>query len=556
MPTIIANSFGELFQIKYVAVYLSICLLNSVLLFFSTNKFLLAFQQCGYKEGAYLKWIRGKHNTYVSRLMLLCLMAFLFFCVLSTTFASVVGEVAASYIGFVSYILFSIIYINTEHHVNEKIKLKKTRRLVRLCVTYALFLFIMSFGVVVLVNLIAFYSKSSVLSLIMYSVMCLTPLIAPFVLVLAALVNKPFETANNRRYIARTKQLLEKSGVIKIGITGSYGKTSVKNILTTILSRKYRVLATPESYNTPLGVSLAVRNLDTTHDIFIAEMGARHKGDISDLAGLVKPQYAVLTGVNNQHLETFGTEEAIKNTKFELFENLSENGYGFFSADNDGSKELYGKFDGEKYLAGINGEYVRAENIRTDENGMSFVLKINGENGVDCNTVLLGKHNISNICLAAAVAYKIGLTPAEIADGINMLKAVNHRLELMINNRGIKIIDDSYNGNRDGVKAALDVLSNFNGRKIVVTPGLVELGKDENVANYEMGKQLAVSADIVMVIGRHNAEMLIQGLYDGGKTNDDILFAKNLEKGNEKLNEILKEGDVVLFENDLPDTYN
>ena len=139
------------------------------------------------------------------------------------------------------------------------------------------------------------------------------------------------ERANNRRYIRDCKRVLDQSDIVKIGITGSFGKTSVKNILTGILSQKYRVLSTPGSYNTPLGISLTVKKLDATHDIFIAEMGARHVGDISDLAAIVKPQYAVLTGVNTQHLESFGSEEKILETKFELFEGLSPDGVGFFS---------------------------------------------------------------------------------------------------------------------------------------------------------------------------------------------------------------------------------
>ena len=284
-------------------------------------------------------------------------------------------------------------------------------------------------------------------------------------------------------------------------------------------------------------------------------MGARHVGDISDLASLVKPQYAVLTGVNNQHLETFKTEENIKQTKFELFENLPETAYGFFSSDNEISKELYGNAKCNKFLAGISGGLVHAKQIAVGEGGTSFLLEIEGERAVRCNTTLLGKHNISNICLAAAVAYKIGLSPKEIAEGINRLKAVEHRLEMVTNNKDIKIIDDSYNSNQDGVRAALEVLSSFEGRKIVLTPGLVELGKEENIANYEMGKEIAAVADKLIVIGRHNAEMLIKGWYEGGRGNEDILFAKSLEKGNAMLNEIMRAGDVVLFENDLPDTY-
>ena len=187
---------------------------------------------------------------------------------------------------------------------------------------------------------------------------------------------------------------------------------------------------------------------------------------------------------------------------------------------------------------------------------MSFMLNIRGERPVKCSTVLLGKHSVSNICLAAAVAYKLGLSPDEIAAGVNRIPALKHRLELLPNNKNIVIIDDSYNSNEDGTRAAMEVLSTFEGRKIVLTPGLVELGKMENLINLEFGKRLAKYADLVIVIGKHNAEMLISGLTDGGFPKENILFAKSLNKGNALLNEILKDGDVVLFENDLPDNYN
>jgi UDP-N-acetylmuramoyl-tripeptide--D-alanyl-D-alanine ligase len=287
-------------------------------------------------------------------------------------------------------------------------------------------------------------------------------------------------------------------------------------------------------------------------------MGARSKGDIKELASLVKPKYGVITGVNNQHLETFGSLENTVQTKYELFENLANDGVGFFSSDNEKSVELYGRFDKEKYLAGASGEdnLVWATDVKTDVRGMSFTLNVKGEEPVSCTTVLLGKHSVKNICLASAVAYKIGLTPTEIAEGINRIQSVGHRLELMPNNKNIVIIDDSYNSNVDGVNAAMEVLDTFDGRKIVLTPGLVELGKMENVANMEMGKTLAKHADMVIVIGKHNAEMLINGLLDGGMARENIKFAKSLNKGNEILNGIIKEGDVVLFENDLPDNYN
>ena len=306
-------------------------------------------------------------------------------------------------------------------------------------------------------------------------------------------------------------------------------------------------------------MSWAVKNLDSTHDVFIAEMGARSKGDIKELVKIVKPTYGVLTGINSQHLETFKSIESIKDTKFELFEGLPEKGKGFFSSENEGAIELFERFNGKKVLAGGNGEKgqtVFASDVKITSKGTTFTLNVKGEEPIKCSTVLLGKHSIENICLASSVAKELGLSAEEIALGIGRLQSVGHRLELIPNNKNIVIIDDSYNANEDGVKASMEVLDTFVGRKIVLTPGLVELGKRENQANFEMGRLLAKHADLVIVIGNHNAEMLISGLLDGGMNKENVCFYKTLNKGNAYLNSIIKEGDVVLFENDLPDNYS
>ena len=202
------------------------------------------------------------------------------------------------------------------------------------------------------------------------------------------------------------------------------------------------------------------------------------------------------------------------------------------------------------------GDFVYATDVKVSTVGTEFTLNIQGEKPIAVSTVLLGTHNIKNICLASAVAYKMGMTPDLIAQGINRIQTIGHRLEIVTNNKNIAIIDDSYNASPDGIKAAMEVLDAFTGRKIVVTPGLVELGKEEAAANLAFGKMLASHADLVIIIGKHNAVMLIDGLVDGGMSKDDIKFAKNLNRGNELLNSIMKEGDVVLFENDLPDNYN
>ena len=549
----------DLFSNQNLIIYILLSVANAMLMYFSSLKFLLVLQHSGYHGKRYFKWINSGKRIYLARLMLLSMLAFMFFCVLNICFSSAFSVDIVSFVGFSAYLLFSISYIHTEGAVNAKVPLKKTKRLVRLCITYALVLTVFSFGLIVLVNYLSFVINDEIVYLLRYSLLCLTPLTTPILLIVAYALNEPFEEIIRRRYYAITTKKLDTDDFIKIGITGSYGKTSVKEILKGILSVKYRVLATPASYNTPLGMSWAVKNLDSTHDVFIAEMGARSKGDIKELVKIVKPAYGVLTGINSQHLETFKSVENIKDTKFELFEGLPEKGKGFFSSENEGAIELFERFNGKKVLAGGNGEKgqtVFASDVKITSKGTTFTLNVKGEEPIKCSTVLLGKHSIDNICLASSVAKELGLSAEEIALGIGRLQSVGHRLELIPNNKNIVIIDDSYNANEDGVKASMEVLDTFEGRKIVLTPGLVELGKRENQANFEMGRLLAKHADLVIVIGNHNAEMLISGLLDGGMNKENVCFYKTLNKGNAYLNSIIKEGDVVLFENDLPDNYS
>lgn len=538
-------------------IYAALSVLNGIMLFSASLKFMLVLQQCGYHGKKYFKWLAGRDTPYLSRLMLLCLLGFLFFCVLAMCFAPAVGGDIAQYLGLLSYVFFTVIYINTEGHVNAKVPLKKTKRFLRLCVTFIIVLAGISFGFFVLFNYIASAINDDVVKILRFSLICAMPILSPYILFLAYCINEPLEWVIRTHYIKVAKEKLKNLDIIKIGITGSYGKTSVKEILRTILSQKFRVFSTPASYNTPMGISKSVKNLDVTHDVFIAEMGARSKGDIKELAEMVRPSIGILTGINTQHMESFKTIENTKDTKFELFENLTEGGMGFFSCDNDGAKELFNRFNGEKYSAGLTGGgLIYASDISCGTHGTDFVLHISGDKSIKCTTVLLGRHSISNICLAAAVAYKLGMTAEEIAVGINRIQSVGHRLEVVPNRKDIVIIDDSYNSNVDGITAAMEVLDSFSGRKIVVTPGLVELGKIENITNLELGKTLANHADIVIIVGKHNAEMLINGLIEGGFKKENVIFAKNLKRGNDELNKVMQKGDVVLFENDLPDNYN
>ena len=548
-----------MFSLTQIIIMLSISVANGIGLLYASMKFLLVHQLGGYRYEKYFKWLTSKETPYRARLNLLSLLGFLFFCVIGIAFSPLLQEENINaYFGFASYILFLSVYINTESSVNAKVPLKITRRLFRLIITYVILIAGVTFGLMCLMNLLAGAIDNSIFSTLRFSVCCFIPSLIPYILFIAYCINEPIEYIIRAHFYRKAMRKLDNLDVIKIGITGSFAKTTVKEILKTILSQKYRVLATPASYNTPMGICKTAKNLDSSHDIFIAEMGARSVGNIRELAMLVKPKYGIITGVNNQHLETFGTIEHTMNTKYELVENLTEDGEAFFSSDNDLSMKLYNKYFGKKFSAGIEGDnnLVKAVNITVNTKGTNFDLIFEGKEKVNCSTILLGAHSIKNICLASAVAYRIGMTPAEIAEGINRIQSIGHRLELVKNNKNIVIIDDSYNANQDGVKCAMEVFDMFNGRKIVLTPGLVELGKSEDLENFEFGKLLASHTDKVIVIGKHNATMIINGLIEGGMDREDIIFAGSLAKGNDELNKIMQEGDVILFENDLPDNYN
>ena len=376
----------------------------------------------------------------------------------------------------------------------------------------------------------------------------------------ANLCAMPFETLIKKWYFNDAKKKLEKrDDLIRIGVTGSFGKTSCKYILGTILSENYDVLVPPASYNTPMGLTRVIREqMKKNHEVFIAEMGARHMGDIKELCGLIRPNIGVITSVGPQHLETFGSIENVAKTKCELFDCLPKTGYAFISADNDICLSLYDKTETEKYLFGMESDreiFSRAVNIKTGPFGSRFDLIVDGET-IPCETKLLGRHNIVNIAGCAAVAKKLGLTGRQIRMGIRMIEPVEHRLQILPQTGGVTVIDDAFNANPSGVRAAMEVLSGFEGRKIVVTPGMVELGKQEDKENRAFGEIMAGVADMVYLIGPKHTKPIYDGLLSGGMDAEKILVFRSLDEAAKALWAQVKTGDVILFENDLPDNYN
>ncbi len=361
---------------------------------------------------------------------------------------------------------------------------------------------------------------------------------------------------NNGYFRDAQRRLAERPELIRIGITGSYGKTSTKFTLKTLLDEKYNVLATPSSFNTPMGVTRVIREqLRPEHEVFLAEMGARHVGDIKEMCELVHPTIGVMTSIGPQHLETFGSIENVAATKNELIEALPADGKAFFAADGAWLDKLYARAGCEKYRAGLTRDkmYMRAEGLAVGPEGSSFTLVCEDGGRIECRTRLLGRHNIQNITLSAAVAHRLGVTMEQLASGIAKLEPVPHRLQIIPGAAGKIVIDDAFNSNPAGAAAAMDVLASFEGLRCVVTPGMVELGEREYELNCEFGRQMARACEAVVLLGRKRSEPMRQGLLEAGFNEKNIFVVDSLNAAMPILGAL--GADVTLFENDLPDNY-
>ena len=389
-------------------------------------------------------------------------------------------------------------------------------------------------------------------------------------LTIANLLLYPLERTIHGVYLLSAKKRIKTLQPKVIGITGSYGKTSTKYILHQILSQKFNTLMTPDSYNTPMGICKVIRgDLTTEHEIFIVEMGAYKRGDIRELCNLASPQIGILTAVGPQHLERFKSIENIAKTKYELIESLPPGGLAVFNCDNEicaglaDSREQGGnpvrRYATEPFpvaSAAARAE-LTATNIQHTDGGLVFTLHTSVDMETEIQTQLLGRHNVSNILAATAVAIECGMTLEEIRTAIANVEPVPHRLQLTASEGNVTIIDDSFNSNPVGAKAALEVLTEIQGgKKVLVTPGMVELGEREYEENKRLGEHAADVCDLVILVGPKRTTPILDGLKAVQYPSQRIIVALNLEEVKQHLATQLQAGDVVLFENDLPDSYN
>ncbi|MBQ9859755.1 MAG: UDP-N-acetylmuramoyl-tripeptide--D-alanyl-D-alanine ligase [Clostridia bacterium] len=367
-------------------------------------------------------------------------------------------------------------------------------------------------------------------------------------------INTPIENKIADGYVADARRrLAAMPNLTVVGITGSYGKTSVKMFLSALLSAKYNVLATPGSYNTTMGVVRTVREmLRPSHQIFIAEMGAKQVGDIKEICDLVHPTYGILTSVGEQHLETFGSLENIIATKFELVDAIPADGFAFLNVDNEYIRGRSVSVPAVTYGGADSGADYRYSDIAVDTHGCQFTLTAPDGESCRYTTKLLGAHNVQNLAGCMALAHRLGVSLKEMVYPLRLLKPVEHRLQLLPNG----YIDDAYNSNPAGFRSALDTLAGFDAQRVLVTPGMVELGERQESLNRELGEYAATRCDWAVLVGHKQAPPLKEGLLAGGFPKERIFVAATLQEGLAFVNGLPREGQrIVLLENDLPDNF-
>ncbi len=387
------------------------------------------------------------------------------------------------------------------------------------------------------------------------SALYLTPILVP----LSNIINKPVEKAVQNWYINDAKRMLSECPTLhKVGITGSYGKTSMKFYLDELLNSQYNTLKTPESFNTPMGVTITIRrDLKPTHEYFICEMGARRVHEIKELCGIADPHDGIITSVGPQHLETFGSIENVVNTKFELADHVkAKGGKIYLNGDNELIRKKAPEYPNAVLYGLQEGNHYRATDISVSDRGTEFTVTAPNGETQRFSMKLLGEHNVQNVLGAIAYAHGTGISLDKLTLPVKRIAAVPHRLQLLDKGGNMTFIDDAYNSNPSGCRAALNVLGLFDACRILVTPGMVELGAKQEELNFEFGQEAAKACDHIVLVGKNQTVPIYNGIKDAGYDMDNVFVADSL---NEALDHVrayqTDKKKIVLLENDLPDNY-
>jgi len=397
-------------------------------------------------------------------------------------------------------------------------------------------------------------------------------ILLPIIVSLVVLGLQPITIWKKNKTINQARAIIEKrSDLLVIGITGSFGKSGVKELLSHILSKKYKVLKTKANQNTEMGVSQTIiDNLKPEHQVFVCEMGAVHKGKIAQTASIVKPKIGILTGINQQHLGVFGSQKNIIDAKFELLESLPENGATVL---NFVSQLICNNFDSKKDNIKSNkiifaGKDIFASDIKATADNLSFTLNYQNQK-IAINANAKGAWMADTIILSIASAIAAGMKLSDIAQTINQTDFAPFNIRLVeVSPRqaclgdtsthlpNLTIIDSTYSSNPDGVMAHLDYLKIWEGGRVVIMPCLIELGKESKKIHFEIGKKIGEVCDIAIIATKDRFGEIKKGALSARMLPENIIFCDNPKKIADLIKNRLSDGDIVLLEGRLSQEIN
>ena len=490
------------------------------------------FQQNRYEFFRYTEYLTNKKN-YKFEINIIFILLMIILGIINVSY----------YVSLIITVLYCILEWYLESKKNYIKPLVYTKRVIRQ---------------IIIMIILTFVCEYLLLKVLNVSLVSAISVVLPYLLVYPmALLALPMEKLIKKSYENKAKKILYSyTNLIKVGITGSFGKTSTKNIINDIVNDDYYTLITPASYNTPMGITRTIREyLKPTHELFICEMGADHVGEITYLMNFVKPKYGIVTSIGPQHLNTFKSLDNIINEKMQEIELLPSDGVGIINYDNEYIRNYKIKNNCKVISIGIDNkdaDYV-AYDLNYSSSGTTFKVNIN-DKPYEFKTILLGKHNVMNILSGIVLALELNIDVNKIVSNVSNVRMVEHRLELKKIN-GFTFIDNAFNSNPVSSKLSLDVLSKMDNKRIIVTPGLIDLGKKQDEYNYEFGKYMINKCDFVILVGKKNTETIYNGLKDVNYDMHNVLVVESEKEAFNYVYTHFTPNDIVLLENDLPDAF-
>ncbi len=520
----------------YITVLCMIMLAVSAV--FSLYRQFQMLQQNSYFPSRYTKWVK---DSYTAQLALCSIL----YCAVSWCYLNTKMLIAAILI----LIILAVRFIIASRVAKKSIKkLVFTARVKRLFAVAVLTLF----ALITVFSISPQTMAGEICFMVGVALSCISPLLT----LLAWVITYPIESAVSKWYINDAKRILNShKNLTVIGITGSYGKTTTKFILNRILSEKYNTICTPQSFNTPMGVVRTVRgDIKPSTQIFICEMGAKRKGDIKEICDIAHPDYGIITSVGAQHLDTFKSEDNVFKTKFELYDAVRRKGGMCLANIESGGINSRKALAQDAIYFGKGTKYY-VKDITYSAEGSSFTLCLNGDE-ITVKTRLLGAHSVTDILAAATIAHILGVGADQIRFAVSSLKPTEHRLELKTSIGGSVMIDDAYNSNPEGCLEAVRVLGCFEGKqKVIITPGLIELGEREYECNYALGLEAAKYCDTIILVGKNRSKPMRDAIATTDFNTDRLYVASSFAEAMKIYSSMASKDYVLLIENDLPDNY-